>query len=211
MSAFCRAVCVLGGVGLLSIVPRFASAQVKAREQSYSPQMGACEGIATVPFFAVSAFLGGRLLVDTYTEHEAPLFRNPAEADAVVLSAGALGAGYLGCGPATHLAHGRPTRALASFGIRAALPAIAILLTYALDRASNPDDGKDHSAAGLGPALFAAFAVPGSFAAALAIDHGILATPDEATAPGGPSRAAIVYPSLSVARTSAVLGIGGAF
>jgi hypothetical protein len=146
----------------------------------YRAHLGTCDAIAATPLVADVVVTGGIGLVAIYTD----ALGGDARALVPALKVGIGGLPYTGlfaaggfvtCGPLVHSLHARPGAALASFGARAGLPAIAGLVTYAMIQASSPHDGQDHVAPGWQGALFGGVLIMGAFAGALVIDYGYLA------------------------------------
>lgn len=147
----------------------------------YRSHLGIADAIAALPFLGNVAFIGvtggAALLGETYFgaggDELGPLAR--AGIGALPYTALASGAGFVTLAPTTHLLHGRPGAAAASFGARAGLPGLAFLLTYGLVQASTPNDGQDHVAPGWQGAAAGGLLICGAFAAALFIDYKYLA------------------------------------
>ena len=124
-----------GVIGVLTCLAMLLFRMPDARADepgSYVKSMQVCDALSLAPLALSALFLGGQIGLavyahaDTFFEHE----------ERLVLGASALtAAGYVACGPATHLVHGRADRALASAGFRLALPMTAIALTAGLSRA----------------------------------------------------------------------------
>jgi hypothetical protein len=91
-------------------------------------------------------------------------------------------------GPIVHLAHGHPLKALASFGLEAALPGAIFGLTYAAVSTSQPDS------TGVGPFLLLVIGMPIAWTAGTTVDIAALSWEDPSTA-----KRTAAQPSLHVA------------
>lgn len=136
----------------------------------YRAHLGAGDGIAAAPLGGTLAFIG---VTGGAGEAFAPAERLGSHALPYAVLAS--GIGFVTVAPLVHLVHGRPRAAAASFGARAGLPGVALVLTYALVRASTPNDGQDHVAPGWQGAAAGTLLVGGAFAGALLIDYKLLA------------------------------------
>jgi hypothetical protein len=152
---------------LTSLVASSAAAEEQAKPETargYTNHVVMCDALSAAPLVGHAALIVGSLA-------RPALFRSMI--DALPYTAAVSGVGYLSCSPIVHLAHRRPGSALASFGVRAALPLVAGLLTYGIARATT--EPGDHFANGWQAAAFGGVAVPASFGVALAFDYTVLA------------------------------------
>jgi hypothetical protein len=145
----------------------------------YRAHLGIADGLALAPLAGTLAFIavtGGAADLATSIDEGERLAPLPmAGFRALPYAALSSGAGFVTFAPIAHLVHGRPGAAAASFGARAGLPSLAILLTYAMVQASTPNDGQDHVAPGASGAAVGGVMILGAFAAALLIDYRYLA------------------------------------
>jgi hypothetical protein len=168
-------------VAFAAILLASPPARAANEDRGYSMPMAVCEAAAAVPFVGATGFLGARFYVDAYTRNTAPPIRNQTEARVYLGTLALAGVGYVGCGPALHLAHGRPGAAALSTALRIGLPAAGIAMTYGF--AKMIERPGDHFGDGLLIGLFGAVVVPGSFGLAMAADHSWLARVTPTAAP----------------------------
>lgn len=148
------------------------AASAEEATKSYSVPMAVCEAAGAVPFVASTALLVGRFYVDAYRNNPESPLRNETETRVYLGTLALAGAGYVGCGPALHIAHGRPGIAALSATMRVGLPASAIAMVYGLESMRRPGE---HFGDEFMIAMFAVVVVPGSIGLALAADHAWLA------------------------------------
>lgn len=154
--------------------------ETAAPAHEYRAHLGSCDAIVATPLVADIFVTGGVGIVAIYAEAlggSGAGFMPVIDIGIHALPYTGLVAagGFVTCGPLVHSLHARPGAALASFGARAGLPAIAGIATYALIHASSPHDGQDHVAPGWQGAALGGLLIMGAFAGALVIDYGYLA------------------------------------
>jgi hypothetical protein len=185
---------------LFALVMFLASRRALADEPgSYVKPMQTCDGIAIGgPLLLAGVFVGGQGVLYIYGKVDTTFF--PAEGYVLLGALGASTLGYLGCGPATHLAHGRVDRAAASLFVRAGLPAAAVALDVALLKATaRPGEHFGPSGGEAFAGLVSVLAIAGAFTTAFVIDYGLA------------SYAPRVTPAVTPVAGGATAGLGGTF
>ena len=158
---------------------RGARAAGAGESRSYVKAMAMCDVIAVgAPLVLIGVFLAGQGVLYLYAKVDTTF---PAELPLVLGAVGVSAAGYVTCGPATHIAHGHVDRAALSLLARPGLPAAAIGLTYLLANSASgargPGDRFGPSGAEAAVGLVGAAAIMGAFVGAVVFDYGLAARP----------------------------------